>query len=79
MKQYPELQEIWNRKIGYLDKREAAEKILCAKLELAVKRGKITESQALEKELKMFEKTIAGDDKFDEEFQAACRRLTGTE
>lgn len=79
MKQYPELQEIWNRKIAYLDTLEAAQKILSAQLELAVKRGTITESQAFKKELKMFDQTIAGDDKFEEEFQATCRRLTGTE
>ena len=79
MKEYPELEKIWDRKMAYLDAREAAEKIFSAQLELATKRGTITEDQAMEKELKMFDQTLEGESKFEEEFQSMCRRLTGTE
>jgi hypothetical protein len=78
MKTYPELEKIWNSKIAYLDGREAAEKIFSAQLELAVKRGTITEEQAMEKESKAFNQTLAGEERFDKEFQATCQRLTGT-
>ncbi len=79
MKKYPELEKIWNSKIAYLDGREAAEKIFSAQLELSVKRGTITEEQAMEKESKAFDQTLAGEERFDKEFQATCQRLTGTE
>jgi hypothetical protein len=79
MKEYPELEIIWNRKIAFLDAREAAQKILSAKLELAIKRGRMTEAKALEIEQKMFDQTLAGEEKIDTEFGATCRRLTGTQ
>ena len=79
MREYPALKEIWKRKIAYLDTREAAEKILSAKLELAVKRGAMTEAKALALEEGMFNKTLAVDARFDEEFEAECRRLTRTQ
>jgi hypothetical protein len=65
--------------MAYLDAREAAEKIFSAQLELATKRGTITEDQTMEKELKMFDQTLEGESKFEEEFQSMCLRLTGTE
>jgi hypothetical protein len=77
MKEFPTLREIWDRKVAYLDAQEAAEKIMAAKLELAVKRGAITQTQAFEQEEKMFEQTMAGEQKFEEQFQAECKRLTG--
>jgi hypothetical protein len=77
---YEEVQQkIWDRKMAYLDAREAAEKIFSAQLELATKRGTITEDQTMEKELKMFDQTLEGESKFEEEFQSMCLRLTGTE
>ncbi len=79
MTEYPSLIDIWNRKIAYLDTREAAEKILSAKLELAVKRGFMTDTKAFEREQKMFEQTMAVDEEFERQFQAECKRLTGTE
>lgn len=79
MKEYPELETIWNRKIAFLDAREASQKILSAKLELAIKRGRMTEAQTSEIEQKMFDQTLAGEEKFDAEFGATCRRLTGTQ
>jgi len=79
IKEYPALQQIWDRKMAYLDTREAAQKILSAQLELATKRGTITADQAIEKEQKMFDQTLEGDSNFEEEFQSMCRQLTGAE
>jgi hypothetical protein len=39
--------------MAYLDAREAAEKIFSAQLELATKRGTITEDQTMEKEFQL--------------------------
>ena len=79
MKEYKELVAIWNKKIAFLDAQEAEEKILSAKLELAIKKGTITEKQAMEMELKMFDRSLEGEARFDAEFQATCRHLTGTQ
>jgi hypothetical protein len=78
MIQYPELEEIWNRKIAYLDEREALEKIEAARRELAVKRGKLGEFESFERGEALFDETMRGEEEFATEFQAECHRLTGT-
>ena len=78
MQKYPTLKNIWEQKIAYMDTREAAEKILSAKLELAVKRGNLSDEKSFDIENRMFEQTMKGLEHFEGEFTLECQRVTGT-
>ena len=78
MNEFPELETIWEEKIAYLDEREALEKIEAARMELAVKQGRLTEADAFDIGMRLFEETMAGEERYSERFQVQCRTVTGT-
>jgi hypothetical protein len=50
-----------------------------AKLELWVKRDAMTQERASEIEQIMFQQTMSGAIRYDEEFQSECKRVTNTQ
>jgi hypothetical protein len=79
MREFPSLKAIWDQKITFMDAREAEEKIMQAKLELWVKRDAMTQERASEIEQIMFQQTMSGAIRYDEEFQSECKRVTNTQ